>query len=203
MLLVALIRLFTPCIYHIHTPHAHSTELVSFPPMIGHTTLLNLCGFTYGINGFLVAALASLVASAVVFIILRYLFGESLRSWSEKNETWKAVEAVVVSCLIFFAVALANDYSGCQGTTPHHPHSSISFPTMDIFKRSLCGGSPLTFRIHADGAPTVSPVYTSRVTLAVYGSHNLQLSKVPPLRFHRLSHGLNVGWKAEGTHGHW
>ena len=57
--------------------------------------ILNLCGFTYGINGFLVAALASLVASAVVFVILRYLFGLSLRSWSEKNETWKAVEAVI------------------------------------------------------------------------------------------------------------
>jgi len=70
-------------------------QIVSFPPMIGHTTILNLCGFTYGINGFLVAALGSLVASAVVFVVLRYLFGESLRSWSEKNETWKAVEAVV------------------------------------------------------------------------------------------------------------
>lgn len=61
--------------------------------------MLNLCGFTYGIKGFLVAALASLVASAVVFVVLRYLFGESLRSWSEKNEAWKAVEAVIVSSL--------------------------------------------------------------------------------------------------------
>ena len=160
--------------------------------MIGHTTLLNLCGFTYGINGFLVAAFASLVASAVVFVILRYLFGESLRSWSEKNEAWKAVEAVIVSCLTFFAVARANGYSGCQGTTPHHPHSGISFPSMDIFKRSLCSESLLTFCIHTDGAPTALPVYTSRVTLAVYGSHNLQLSKVPPPRFHRLPHGLIV-----------
>ena len=59
--------------------------------------MLNLCGFTYGIKGFLIAAPASLVASAVVFIILRYLFGESLQSWSKKNETWQALEAVVVS----------------------------------------------------------------------------------------------------------
>jgi len=70
-------------------------QIASFPPMIGHTTMLNLCGFTYGINGFLVAALASLVASAVVFVVSRYIFGERLRSWSEKNEAWKAVEAVV------------------------------------------------------------------------------------------------------------
>ena len=59
--------------------------------------MLNLCGFTYGINGFLVAAFASLVASAVVFIVLRYIFGKELRSWSERNEAWKAVEAVIVS----------------------------------------------------------------------------------------------------------
>jgi uncharacterized membrane protein YdjX (TVP38/TMEM64 family) len=65
--------------------------------MIGHTTLLNLCGFTYGMRGGLVATLGSLVASAVVFLVLRYYFGEVLRSWSEKNETWKAFEAVIVS----------------------------------------------------------------------------------------------------------
>jgi len=70
-------------------------QIASFPPMIGHTSMLNLCGFTYGINGFVVAAFSSLVASAVVFVVLRYLFGEELRSWSERNETWRAVEAVV------------------------------------------------------------------------------------------------------------
>lgn len=65
--------------------------------MIGHTTVLNLCGFTYGMKGFLVAAPASLAASAVVFIILRYLFGEMLRSWSKENKMWRALEAVIVS----------------------------------------------------------------------------------------------------------
>ncbi|KAI0003068.1 Golgi apparatus membrane protein TVP38 [Russula compacta] len=70
-------------------------QIVSFPPMIGHTTVLNLCGFTYGMKGFLVAAPASLAASAVVFIILRYLFGEMLRSWSKENKMWRALEAVI------------------------------------------------------------------------------------------------------------
>jgi uncharacterized membrane protein YdjX (TVP38/TMEM64 family) len=65
--------------------------------MIGHTTLLNLCGFTYGMKGFLIAAPASLVASTIVFVALRYLFSGVIRSWSEKNETWKALEAVIVS----------------------------------------------------------------------------------------------------------
>jgi uncharacterized membrane protein YdjX (TVP38/TMEM64 family) len=67
--------------------------------VIGHTTVLNLCGFAYGMKGFLIAAPGSLVASAVVFVVLRYFFGEELRSWSERNETWKAVETVVVSYL--------------------------------------------------------------------------------------------------------
>lgn len=72
--------------------------------------MLNLCGFTYGINGFLIAAFASLVASAVVFIVLRYLFGEDLRSWSERNETWNAVEAVVVSYHIIPLLAMVLAY---------------------------------------------------------------------------------------------
>jgi uncharacterized membrane protein YdjX (TVP38/TMEM64 family) len=75
--------------------------------MIGHTAMLNLCGFTYGIKGFLVAGPASLVASAVVFIVLRYLFGDLLRSWSKKNETWQALETVIVSISHPFSLAVA------------------------------------------------------------------------------------------------
>ncbi|KAI0049630.1 Golgi apparatus membrane protein TVP38 [Auriscalpium vulgare] len=69
--------------------------LVSFPPMIGHTTMLNLCGFTYGIKGFAVAGPASLFGSAIVFIVLRYLFSAKLRKWSSSNEKWQALEAVI------------------------------------------------------------------------------------------------------------
>jgi len=57
--------------------------------------MLNLAGFTYGMRGFLVAAPASLIASAVVFIVLRYLSRGGFRSWSEKNEKWQALEAVI------------------------------------------------------------------------------------------------------------
>ncbi|KAI0269166.1 Golgi apparatus membrane protein TVP38 [Gloeopeniophorella convolvens] len=72
-------------------------QIVSIPPMIGHTTMLNLCGFTYGLKGFLVAAPASLVASALVFVVLRYMFSERLRTWSATNEKWQALETVVDS----------------------------------------------------------------------------------------------------------
>ncbi|KAI0069091.1 Golgi apparatus membrane protein TVP38 [Artomyces pyxidatus] len=69
--------------------------LVSFPPMVGHTTLLNLCGFTYGIKGFAIAGPGSVFGSAIVFVILRYMFSHKLRAWSSTNEKWQALETVV------------------------------------------------------------------------------------------------------------
>jgi len=69
---------------------------VSFPPLIGHTTLVTLCGFAYGMKGFFIGAGASLVGSALAFVILRFLFSEKLHSWSSQNQKWKALESVVV-----------------------------------------------------------------------------------------------------------
>ncbi|KAG1753937.1 Golgi apparatus membrane protein TVP38 [Suillus paluster] len=51
--------------------------LASFPPFIGHATLVNLCGFTYGLQGFFPAA--------------------RLHSWTSTNEKWQALEAVIRS----------------------------------------------------------------------------------------------------------
>jgi len=65
--------------------------------MIGHTTLVTLCGFAYGMKGFAIAAIASVFGSALVFVILRLLFNRKLRYWSSKNEKWQALEAVVAS----------------------------------------------------------------------------------------------------------
>lgn len=102
LFLAMLIRTFD---LHVSQPLSsfQYTEIVSIPPLIGHTTLLNLCGFTYGMKGFLLAAPASLVASTVVFVVMRYLFSGALQSWSRKNETWKALEAVIVSSLIILS----------------------------------------------------------------------------------------------------
>ncbi|KAG2047428.1 Golgi apparatus membrane protein TVP38 [Suillus hirtellus] len=70
---------------------------VSFPPFIGHTTLLNLFGFTYGLRGFFPAAFGSLAGSAIVFVTLRIMFSKRLRSWTSTNEKWQALEAVIRS----------------------------------------------------------------------------------------------------------
>ncbi|KIM46283.1 hypothetical protein M413DRAFT_441372 [Hebeloma cylindrosporum] len=68
---------------------------VSFPPLIGHTTLVTLCGFAYGMKGFFIGASASLVGSALAFVVLRFLFSEKLHAWSSQNQKWKALESVV------------------------------------------------------------------------------------------------------------
>ncbi|KAG9317565.1 hypothetical protein JVU11DRAFT_1772 [Chiua virens] len=69
--------------------------LISFPPFIGHTTLLNLCGFTYGMQGFIPAAISTVGGSALVFILLRSLLNDRLRRWAATNEKWRALEAVI------------------------------------------------------------------------------------------------------------
>jgi len=69
--------------------------IVSFPPVIGHTTLCTLAGFAYGMNGFFITGTASLIGSALSFTVLRLLFKKRLHAWSSKNEKWQALESVV------------------------------------------------------------------------------------------------------------
>ncbi|KAK7695472.1 hypothetical protein QCA50_000108 [Cerrena zonata] len=69
--------------------------VISFPPCIGHTSTLTLCGFAYGMRGFPIAAFGSLIGSAIAFIVLRLLFSKRLRKWSSSNEKWQALESVV------------------------------------------------------------------------------------------------------------
>jgi hypothetical protein len=58
--------------------------------------MLNLCGFAYGMKGCLIAGPASLLASATVFVALRFFFSRRLAAWSSKNTHWQALEAVIV-----------------------------------------------------------------------------------------------------------
>jgi len=69
--------------------------IISFPPCIGHTTLVTLCGFAYGMKGFPIAAAGSLVGSATAFAVLRLLFSKRLRKWSSSSEKWQALESVI------------------------------------------------------------------------------------------------------------
>lgn len=83
-------------IYLITTSLTLSTVCISFPLLVGHTTLVTLCGFAYGINGVYIAAAASIICSALVFVVLRFLFSARLRAWSGHNQKWQALESVIV-----------------------------------------------------------------------------------------------------------
>jgi len=69
--------------------------LVCFPPFIGHTTAVTLCGFAYGMKGFGLAAIGSSIGSALAFVIFRLLFSRRLMHWSSANKKWQALESVV------------------------------------------------------------------------------------------------------------
>jgi hypothetical protein len=108
--------------------------------------MLNLAGFTYGMRGFLVAAPASLIASAVVFVVMRYLSRGDFRSWSEKNEKWQALEAVIVRIPLHVCPgSWSLKPTERQRTPSRHSHQSISFPTMGIFKPPVFGAPASAF----------------------------------------------------------
>lgn len=65
---------------------------------------MNLCGFTYGMQGFIPAAIATVGGSALVFVVLRSLFGNRLRKWTASNEKWAALEAVIVSTFTYYTL---------------------------------------------------------------------------------------------------
>ncbi|KAJ8483323.1 hypothetical protein ONZ51_g4781 [Trametes cubensis] len=71
--------------------------VISFPPCVGHTTLITLCGYAYGMKGFPIAAGGTLFGSAFTFIVLRFLFSRRLQKWSQSNEKWQALETVIAT----------------------------------------------------------------------------------------------------------
>ncbi|KJA29964.1 hypothetical protein HYPSUDRAFT_32005 [Hypholoma sublateritium FD-334 SS-4] len=70
---------------------------VSFPPAIGHTTIITLCGFAYGLKGFWIGAAGSVLGSSISFLTLRLLFSKRLHAWSSQNQKWQALESVVTA----------------------------------------------------------------------------------------------------------
>ena len=80
----------------VQQPYAFTAAIISFPPLVGHTTIVTLCGFAYGMKGFYIAAFGSVIGSTLSFSLLRFLFKERLRYWLASNRNWKALEEVVV-----------------------------------------------------------------------------------------------------------
>ena len=89
--------------YNMYIMFMASIEVVgSFPPLIGYSTAVTLCGFAYGLKGFLIAAPSTVIGSAIVFVTLRLAFKKKLRSWTSTNKNWTALETVIVSIFVPF-----------------------------------------------------------------------------------------------------
>jgi uncharacterized membrane protein YdjX (TVP38/TMEM64 family) len=89
--------------------------------MIGHTTLATLSGFAYGMKGFFIASSGSLVGSALAFLVLRLLFGDRIRNWSNSNEKWQALESVVVwSASLPDSMLITFGRTEGKRSTPHY-----------------------------------------------------------------------------------
>jgi uncharacterized membrane protein YdjX (TVP38/TMEM64 family) len=70
--------------------------VLSYPPLAGHSTFVTLCGYTYGMKGFWIAAIASSLGSAIVFSTMRFFFSKRLHKWASDNEKWSALDTVIV-----------------------------------------------------------------------------------------------------------
>ena len=61
--------------------------------------MVSLSGFAYGMKGFFISSTASVVGSAIAFVVMRAVLKERLQKLSRGNEKWAALESVVVSLL--------------------------------------------------------------------------------------------------------
>lgn len=120
------------------------TVLISFPPCIGHTTTVTLCGFAYGMKGFYIAAAGSVLGSAIVFVVLRLLFSKRLRSWSSSNEKWQALEAVIVRLLKYSAGLFGSSAQRARGLPLIMLIRASPFPPW-VYANSLFAVSGPTF----------------------------------------------------------
>ena len=72
------------------------TVVTSFPPLIGYSTTMTLCGFAYGpLGGFAIAAPSALMGSALTFVILRLLFKRRIKNWTQEKPHWLAMQQVI------------------------------------------------------------------------------------------------------------
>ncbi|KAH7343674.1 hypothetical protein B0J17DRAFT_625329 [Rhizoctonia solani] len=71
--------------------------ITSLPPLVGGSTTLTVCGFAYGPKAFGFVAPAACIGAAFAFLTLRYFFREKVRRFTQRQEKWRALEAVIAA----------------------------------------------------------------------------------------------------------
>ncbi|QRV72470.1 Golgi apparatus membrane protein TVP38 [Ceratobasidium sp. AG-Ba] len=61
------------------------------------TTTLTVCGFAYGVKAFLFVAPSACIGAGFAFLTLRYFFRERVRRLTQRQEKWRALEAVIAA----------------------------------------------------------------------------------------------------------
>lgn len=168
--------------------------LLSFPPAIGHTTSLYVCGFAYGLKGFPVALVGSVFGSALVFVILRLLFSRRLRVWSSTNERWQALETVVVRTSSATSEYIVHSLTRMSGRMPRDFLSLYS----SEHRHFLHGYTPTCYSQYVPSStrPIIQHIYSRSVIVyrsclpvAIHDCHNLHFPEILAIRLYWVSNG--------------
>lgn len=71
------------------------TFAVSFPPMIGYSTLVTIAGFVFGMKGWLIMSTATTIGSTCGFLASRTLLKSFVGKLTEKNKRFAALSLVL------------------------------------------------------------------------------------------------------------
>jgi len=96
-------------------------------------------------QGFFISATASLLGSALVFVVLRRLFSHKLRAWSRQNKKWQALESIIVSYHIPSILKSSSNleiiFIEGEGLAINDSYSFLTLSAMGLFQFSICGKS--------------------------------------------------------------
>ncbi|KDQ20769.1 hypothetical protein BOTBODRAFT_26787 [Botryobasidium botryosum FD-172 SS1] len=67
----------------------------SFPPVIGISTSMMLCGFAWGVQGIFIVAPAATLGACLAFVLLRLFFRKKVKNWTQNVKKWEALESVI------------------------------------------------------------------------------------------------------------
>lgn len=112
--------------------------------------MVTICGFAYGMKGFAIAAPASSIGSAIVFLGFRRFCTKRLRQWAARNKNWQALEAVIV-CISFWLLCIQSEshLTASQRLTFDHPYSYVTRTNLDMEQHSIRSSWSLFFSFNA------------------------------------------------------
>jgi hypothetical protein len=149
-------------------------------------------------QGFFISATASLLGSALVFVVLRRLFSKRLNAWSSKSNNWQALESVVVSYIISIGFELSSNSETIliesERFTINDPDSHFTLSAVGLFQCSICGKSSFFFPKSSLTITTIL-VHTNGTVMAICHCNPFHFSETPAPHIHRDKDGFPSRWR--------